>query len=249
MAMKIAICDDMASVCFELEKMLIVYSNSKNELFDIQLYYTGEALYNDLSRGACFDMIFLDIELPGVGGVTIGRYIREEMENYEMVIVYISSYEKYAMELFQVKTFDFLVKPLRQESINKVMEEYRRFCCKGFSLFQHGKGRSEVVSYVKDILYFTINDRLIEMCTVSNRELFYGRLKDVAARLDGHQFFYANKSQLVNSRKIKDWGYNLLVMENGEKIPISQGRRKGVAQIHKEYMKRKYRWGNMDGDK
>lgn len=236
--MKIAICDDMLSVCSELEKILMACSWSINEIFDVEVYYTGEKLCDDLNGGICFDMFFLDIEMPGMDGLSISKCIREDMKNYEAAIVYISSHEGYAMELFQFRPFDFLIKPLRREAVNEVIEEYMKFCGRNFSVFRYGEGRKEVVSYTKDILYFTINSRLIEMHTVWKKELFYGKLKEVAAKLEGQQFFYANKSQLVNGRRIKSWGYDALEMENGEKIPVSQGRRKKVAEIHKEYVKK-----------
>ncbi len=236
--MRIAICDNMMSVCSELEQMLMAYYWSIKEAVDIEVYYTGEKLCADLHKGICFDLLFLDIEMPDMDGIFVSRCIREDMKNYDAAIVYISSHEEHAMELFQFRPFDFLVKPLKQELVNGVIEEYMKFFGGNFCVFQYGEGRKEVVSYIKDILYFTINSRLIEMHTVLKKELFYGKLKEVAGKLDGKQFFYANKSQIVNSRRIKFWGYEVLEMENGEKIPISQGRRKEVAQIHKEYMKK-----------
>lgn len=234
--MKIAICDDIISVCSELEKMLTACFCLINEVFDVEVYYTGEKLWDDLNGGICFDMLFLDIEMPGMDGLFISKYIREEMKNYEAAIIYISSHKGYAMELFQFKPFNFLIKPLSQEAVNGVVEEYMKVFGRKYSVFRYGEGRKEVVSYTKDILYFTINSRLIEMHTVWKKELFYGKLKEVAAKLEGQQFFYANKSQLVNGRWIKSWAYDTLEMGNGEKISISQGRRKKVAEIHKEYV-------------
>lgn len=235
--LKIAICDDMTSVCSELENMLTLYSGSINERFDIELYYTGEKLCDDLKAGAYFDLIFLDIEMPNVDGVSVGKYIRNAMRNYNVEIIYISSHERYAMELFQFKPFDFLMKPLKQETVNGIMEKYIEVSSKNYSVFRYGEGKNAVAVYVKDILYFTIKSRVIELFTLSEKKVFYGKLKDVAAKLEKHQFFYANKSQLVNCRRIKEWGHDTLVMENNEKIMISQGRRKKVAEVHKEYIK------------
>ena len=56
-----------------------------------------------------------------MNGVEIGKYIRKKLENNVAQIVYISSKKSYAMELFENRPFDFLIKPLTEEAIKKVL--------------------------------------------------------------------------------------------------------------------------------
>ena len=67
------------------------------------------------------DLLFLDIELINTDGIKVGNFIREEMENMETDIVYISSNSSYAMNLFRLQPIDFLIKPLTEERIEEVM--------------------------------------------------------------------------------------------------------------------------------
>ena len=71
-----------------------------------------------------FDIVFLDIELPKVSGIGVGRYIREVLKNEIVQIAYISAKEGYAMELFEFRPINFLVKPLEKEKVAKVIEKY-----------------------------------------------------------------------------------------------------------------------------
>ena len=61
----------------------------------------------------------LDIELISTNGIKVGKFIRDELENLEIAIVYISSKSSYAMNLFRVQPIDFLVKPIEKERIKK----------------------------------------------------------------------------------------------------------------------------------
>ena len=60
-------------------------------------------------------MFFLDIEIEFMNGVQVGRFIREKLQDDNTLIVYMSSYTKYAMELFEVRPMDFLIKPLNEK--------------------------------------------------------------------------------------------------------------------------------------
>ena len=154
--LRIAICDDIISICSELEKMLNIYADSIYEKFEIELYFTGKKLCEDLRVGICFDLIMLDIEMPEFNGVDTGKFIRNELRNNDVSLIYISSHSNYAMELFQVRPFYFLIKPLRMEEINRVMGEFIRITGKTPKIFCYVKGRTEIKAYINDILYFTI---------------------------------------------------------------------------------------------
>lgn len=67
-------------------------------------------------------MFFLDIEIEFMNGVQVGRFIREKLQDDNTLIVYMSSYTKYAMELFEVRPMDFLIKPLNEKKIIKALE-------------------------------------------------------------------------------------------------------------------------------
>ena len=69
-----------------------------------------------------YDIIFLDIMLPQMDGVELGSYIRNVKNDNYTQIVYISSETSYAMELFEVRPLNFLIKPLDEKKIQKVLE-------------------------------------------------------------------------------------------------------------------------------
>ncbi|MEL7568552.1 MAG: response regulator [Dehalobacterium sp.] len=80
---------------------------------EIEVFFSGEKLYQFICEGACFDIVFLDIELPKISGIDIGKKIRDEMHDETTKIVYISGKDSYAMGLFDVRPLNFLIKPIK----------------------------------------------------------------------------------------------------------------------------------------
>ena len=111
MIYKVAICDDEINQCAVLEKVIIEYFKNRAEKCEVEVWYDSMSLCRDIKE---FNpqILFLDIELPGDNGVCAGKYIRETLHNDRMNIVFISHKTSYAMELFQIHPYDFLIKPI-----------------------------------------------------------------------------------------------------------------------------------------
>ena len=91
----IGICDDDEGVCAELERMLYDYAEQNKIQMDIDIWHRGESLCRFLrEKEQIPDVLFLDIELLTTNGIEVGRFIREEQENMETAIVYISANSK-----------------------------------------------------------------------------------------------------------------------------------------------------------
>lgn len=121
---RIAICDDEKSTCGELENYIKHYCGSHFKQAEIGVFYSGEALCEYLKRNEYFELLFLDIELPSINGVDVGQFIRKTLGNEYMDIVYISSKENYAMQLFQYRPLDFLIKPITPETIERILNAF-----------------------------------------------------------------------------------------------------------------------------
>ena len=118
------------------------------------------------------DILFLDIELPGMNGVEVGKYIRDILRNTDMFMIYISSKKEYALELFQNQPFDFLIKPIKKERLYHVMEKIFSIIGKNECNFEYkNQGNSYRIMY-KDILYFQSDGRKINIVMEKKIESF-----------------------------------------------------------------------------
>ena len=69
------------------------------------------------------DLLFLDLDLPGVSGIEIARRIRTKKIGSN--IVFVTSFEQYADEVKEFEPFDYLVKPLSQETLKDLLDRYQ----------------------------------------------------------------------------------------------------------------------------
>ena len=147
----IGICDDDEGLCGELVKMLYDYGKEHKIQMNIDIWYQGESLCRFLRENKkILDVLFLDIELLTTNGIEVGRFIREEQENMETAIVYISANSSYAMDLFRVQPTDFLIKPLDKIKVGNVMNRIQKISEVRKGIFEYfGSGYYFKVLYTR----------------------------------------------------------------------------------------------------
>ncbi|QKK03083.1 MAG: response regulator transcription factor [Pseudomonadota bacterium] len=73
----------------------------------------------DLCRRVEPDVVLLDVEMPSVDGIGVARRLRRL--NHAPAIIFVTAFERYAVEAFEVAAVDYLVKPVRPERLNKAL--------------------------------------------------------------------------------------------------------------------------------
>lgn len=228
----IAICDDEKMFCSELEAMLNHAAQILNMKAEIEPWYSGETLIDHLSNGYHADVIFLDIELIRLTGIDVGLYIREVLENMYTQIVYVSSKQGYAMQLFKTQPFDFLIKPIAERQILTIMSKLMKIWSYHNRYFEYQYGRERFKIPFDDILYFK-SDRHKVIIVKAHEELeYYGKLIDIISDTPP-QFLMIHKSYLINRDYVKKYAFDFVEMNNSHILSISKAFRKEVRQtIH-----------------
>lgn len=186
---RIGICDDDKILCADLEEQLYALSKEMVLKVEIDVWYSGESIQNDLQKGIELDLLFLDIELVQENGITVGKFIRNEMEDMQTHIVYISSKEGYAMQLFKVQPLDFLIKPVSVEQLKEVLMRSVKQKSRLDAYFEYQKGNSVFRIPIKDIAYFTSMDKKIVIVKKDGEEEFYGKLKNIGGESSGRIYY------------------------------------------------------------
>lgn len=235
---RIGICDDDKIFCSQLEDA--VYEIFKNIAADVEVeaWYSGEGLRKTLQKGGKLDLLFLDIEMMEMNGVEVGMFIRDELEDLDTHIVYISAKQNYAMQLFKVQPLDFLVKPVSAEQLQEVISRSLRRRKSEDLYFEYQKASSFCRIAIKDILYFSSMDKKVAIMKKDGPEVFYGKLKVIADQLPDN-FIMVHHSYIVNQDHVSEYTYESVCMDNGESISISRPYRKDARQKIIQYMKEK----------
>lgn len=225
----IGICDDGENICASIENMLLQYAKEKNIQIDTNVWYTGEGLKKYLETGGQLDILFLDIELFRMTGIEVGDYIRNQLDDMGMQIIYISGKVSYVQQLFKTQPLDFLVKPISQSQISDVLEMAFRVMKHKNEKFEFRQGKDYYYVPMGDIVYFGSEGRKVKIVTLKETFEFYGRLKEVAKRLP-EDFIIIHKSYIVNKEYIFRYAYEMVELMNGTILTISPANRKRVRE-------------------
>ncbi len=162
---KIAAVDDEMHVLERFERM--VQKNKELELCG--LFETGEQLLAYLENDP-LDAVFLDIEMPGVNGLQLSERIQSLRENID--IVFVTAYNQYAVEAFELQALDYIMKPVTEERLEKTIKRLLKTkktaprtrkpfvqCFGDFEVFLNHEALSWKNSKAKEILAFLIHKK------------------------------------------------------------------------------------------
>ena len=236
---RIAICDDDIIMTTTIEEMLYTIGKEQSIRLSCEVFFDGAALVEHIRQDNFYDLIYLDIEMRGVNGISAAESIR----NMEVpaLIVYVSNYEKYLKELFNTEPFRFLSKPLNPDDFRAVfMAAYKRISHKT-EYFSFTYKKSLIKIPLNRIHYFESNNRVIHIhlarsfkCEQTEFEQgkhrFYGKMNDIEADLSysNSRFIRIHQSYLVNFDYIKSMNFNSVTMVDGAVLHISEDRERNV---------------------
>lgn len=232
---KIAICDDEAEICTQIDDILIKRHDLSEFEIATEIFYSGGRLIASLQKDSDFDLIFLDIEMPGLNGLELGRIIRNELDNQTLQIIYVSGKESYYRALFDIRPMNFLLKPFTAQEIIADVKLAMKLSSRFNDVFSYKKAGQTRRIPIKSILYFQSINREIKITTTTGTDSFYGKLKDIGAQLKDYPFLLIHKSFLVNYDHIIEFGYDHVIVSNTDYLPISQSKRQKFKAFQLEY--------------
>jgi two-component SAPR family response regulator len=105
---------------------VLEYAKKKGVPVETQTFLSPDKLFSNIDEDGLFDILFLDIELDDITGIDVGNRLRSDLKNEIMQIVFISANDEYALQLFNIRPMNFLVKPITYDKVSFIMDEYDR---------------------------------------------------------------------------------------------------------------------------
>lgn len=219
----VAICEDEKHILEELRKKVANYMNRKPLSASINTFTSGEELLKAKKK---FDIILLDLMLPGIHGLEVARQL-----SCESRIIFITSYREYAVEAFDVHAVHYLMKPVTKErlfpALDRAVNQTEQMDHQTLTLVKNGKAQ---VIFIRDILYCEVFNHQIQIHTVQGTCMYFGALHMLETKLD-ERFFRCHRSFVVNMNYVAGQEKGTAILTNGERISIA--RRKQTAFMQK----------------
>lgn len=229
--LEIAICDDEKLVTANIEKMLEALSAETDTKVNIDVFYDGSTLVNHIKNGKRYDLIYLDIEMAQQNGVDAAREIR--LVDINVLIIYVTIYESYAKEVFEVAAFRFITKPINQEIFRKYFLDAKKEILGHPRYFRYQYYKVDYRMLIEEIMYFESDKRVTNIVTNNGRERCYAKIKDIEKCLveSGVYFYRTHQSFLVNPQYVRRYSYTSMELWDGTILSISENRRKSVNKL------------------
>lgn len=232
----IAICDDETSVRKDLAGKLEQYAQETGTELRVLQFSAGEELLESYKPE--IDLIFLDIEMQVMDGVTAAKKIRGMDER--VGIIFLTSYTKYALRGYTVGAMNYIIKPIHYTRLKREMERFWEKRSKEpqeFIAVSNENGKFRVL--LKDLKYIETDKGSVVLHTSDKEVPVNKSMKELEQLLPAATFQRCHTSFIVNMDYID--GAKKLEIQLMDKtiIPISQPKRKSFMEALTKY------WGNL----
>ncbi len=234
MKIKVALCDDDAKALPVIAGAAESAFQEKGIYTDIQRFNSGKALLQAMEQTR-FHIVLLDIEMPGMDGIAVGKRLRELGDGTH--IVYVSEAESRVFESFLVQPLGFVRKSNFLNDIAAVVELYVKTCSQDergdYLEFQTRSGlltlKSRQIRYIEgsrncQLLYLEGQKEPTEV------KMTMDKLEEATRT---HSFIRIHKGYLVNYRCIQRISASAVTLLDGTQLPIGRSK---AAEVKSKYL-------------
>ena len=228
--MRIAVCDD--EELFRIEFKTILDKVLVNSEYDIDTFSGGSSLYEAFLKNP-FDLVFLDIEMPGIDGITLAKRLRAVSENVQ--IVFLTSHIEYALEGYEVNALRYLVKPVDMNKLSEVLKyiQDKKNNSRQIMIKQEGE---DIVIDISDVIYIESLDKNVRIVTSKSEYITRYNISDYEEELKNSGFFRSHRSYLISLSKVKKIVKNDVVMDGDISLPVSRSNVKALKEALYAYV-------------
>lgn len=221
--MRIAICDD--EEIYRVELKTILDKLLANVDYDIDTFSDGTILSEAFSKEP-YDLVFLDIEMPAVDGITLAKKIRSKSEN--VFIVFLTSHIEYALEGYEVNALRYLTKPVDIDKLREVLK---------YVLDKQGSNSHQIIIKedgedilidINDVIYMESMNQNVRIVTTQGEHVIRYNIGDFEEQLKNDGFFRSHRGYLISLAKVKKLSKNDVIMEGDVILPVSRSNVKAL---------------------
>ena len=210
--MRVLICDDHEQIRHQIEGLIMRYFEERGvEVPEIQGFSDGIELLNDEKNK---DIVFLDIEMPGMDGIRTGQQLMSK--NGNMIIIMITSHNQFLDDAMRFRVFRYLSKPIDEGRFNRNLQD---------ALRQYALTGKNIVIETREGVYRVSSDDII-LCEARARKVLvhtkngtYESLHNLEywlMTLNANSFVQPHRSFIVNMRYITEFNHSSIKLYHNQ---------------------------------
>ena len=221
---QIAICDDEQSFIQDLKINLERYAADTGREFCFFEFHDGIELLENYQPD--FDLIFMDIKMEKLNGLKTAEEIRKT--DSTVGLFFLTSLSQYVWKGYEYGAINYLLKPMKYGRLKMELDRFfSRYQGReeGYLSFSNDNGKYKVL--YKNLRYAETQKRNVLLHFDGQEQVIYKNMKEIASLLEAQrQFARCHASFIVNMAYVKSVENLEAVLTTGERVPISQPKRK-----------------------
>lgn len=219
--LRIAVCDDDPAQAEYLMALADRWAHERGQPLCVCPYTAAEAFFFAWESGVVFDILLLDIQMPGMDGITLARRLRQR--GGQLAIIFITAFSDHMDQGYDVGALHYLLKPVNEQKLTRTLDR---------ALEALARRRRTVVFELNGALEQIPADEILYLEALSHTVMLYTSQKSYALRQPmrqleadlGEGFFRCHRSYLVSLRYIRRITRDTVLLENGQSLPLSRKR-------------------------
>ena len=227
-----AIVEDDPSAAQALEHHLALFGEKHGCEFSVARFGEADSFLRDYQPR--YDVVFLDIKMPGTDGMSAAEQLRRADQS--VMLIFVTSMVQYAVQGYDVNAFDFIVKPVNPTAFEMKLKRAVRALklARGTELALNAGGVTRLLPS-SAIRYIEVMDHDLTYHTEQGVFSVRGKLSSVEQKLPAASFFRCSVSYLINLRYVTQFTGDQVCVA-GEWLRVSRGRKKELAAAVAAYL-------------
>jgi two-component system LytT family response regulator len=207
----------------------------------------------DLVGATSPQLLFLDVKMPGMNGLEVVEHLSRATDRPVPHIIFTTAYDQYALQAFEIRAIDYLLKPFTAERLQMAVQRVRE----QIEFSQLSAGRAQKNPKEKDgyttrlvfksrgrILFLSVTDirwigaeeNYVRICTANETHLLRETMASMEQKLDPNSFLRVHRSAIVNLKFVREvrteaQGDFVVQMLDGQKVPMSRSYHSRIREL------------------
>lgn len=230
MAYRVAIVDDNRTDAEYVQSILSAWAQHRQVSAQVQRFASAESFLFHYADDKAWDVLFLDIEMGAMDGISLAKKIRQDNETVQ--IVFITGFAEYISEGYEVSALHYLMKPVKQEKLFAVMDRAVVAMHKAESvilLHVNGETRCLPIGTVQYVEAFAHTVSIVTSAETIQVKMPISEME----KMLGEHFVRCHRSYLVGLKYISRISKTDVVLDTGKTLPLS---RNAAPIVHKAFV-------------
>lgn len=228
--MRLAICDDDLREQEQIIQALRGWDPTRGA----ERFFDGASLLEAARKAPPFDMVFLDIYMPGENGIDIARALQETSPG--TAITFVTTSQEHAVDAFSLRALHYLVKPVTTQGVIEAFRRLTAFRAEQRKTISFAVGPDRHTVFLDQVCLLENDNHSVNVSLADGRRLkVWMSFGELEQKLD-ESFLRINRGIVVNMGWIVQMGRNTCTLRNGRQLPIAVRHSAAIRAAYDSYV-------------